>query len=348
MGRVLGCFVLTLALLGIASAQASNGTTNGPTAASTMQPAVLGVPAPPNVALPGSGTPTGTPPNLDVNNSLTNSGGSIYQPGVSGYVVGGQPVSGEQYLVSTPTSTPQNPLATNNSSATTSSTAPSGTAPSVPNFSASRYIGSMNSADLKVTAQSSPKAAAPGKSLAEIAEQFHPRQPGQKHVYVNGDIYALSNKLTPMGGAQNSAMPQSDQQASEQGSANSSRVQTKPEDVLDPNDLAAVERALARSTQNQNGGQTTEAANQQNPPSNPATNELAENSAPQQPTGQADQSQAKPQSDQAADQNADQTAQQPQKQQLPASGSELPLMAILGVGALCAGLFAARKFSRSR
>src|SRR4051812_8845367 len=96
MGRTLGLLFLFAALTVFGFAQQTTivtPTTPAP-AATPGQPmsGALPIPAPPQAALPGSGTPVGTAPELDINNAATGGAGAVVQPGVGDLQVGGVPV----------------------------------------------------------------------------------------------------------------------------------------------------------------------------------------------------------------------------------------------------------------
>jgi hypothetical protein len=78
MGRILGFFFVSLSLPAAAQVAINYGyATSMP---STVQVAPLL--APPNVALPGSGTPFGAPVSISVNNARYNDAvGDVYIPG---------------------------------------------------------------------------------------------------------------------------------------------------------------------------------------------------------------------------------------------------------------------------
>lgn len=326
MGRVIGRLLVTSALLaGVSAAQTvAGGNTAGPSAANPQ--VLLNVPAPPNAALPGSGTPTGTVPDLGINNPLQNVGGAVYQPGVSGYEVGGVPVSNEQYLISTPTTNVPNAIAPAAASETAASP---GTAAAV---SSVYGYASANGAALT----------SGGKSLAEIAERYHPR-PSQnaansKRVFANGDIYALAQKDTglPKNGSASEALPQNDQ-GPEAAQANDSN---KAADVLDARDLAEVEAAIARSRQVAPNSQATELA--QNQPSS-SGGQTAQPALPQNDNADTNAPNSTAATS-STDQNGEPTRESAKR--LPQTGTELPLMALMGFGALSAGAYAVRKFTR--
>src|SRR5207237_397206 len=80
---VLGHFLLSSALLGISFAQSSNDANNQQGTA-TVQPSTAidaaRILAPPEAALPGSGTPMGAPVQMGVNDARNSSGGAVNQP----------------------------------------------------------------------------------------------------------------------------------------------------------------------------------------------------------------------------------------------------------------------------
>src|SRR5256885_230064 len=55
----------------------SSGTVSSP----TLNPSEPRLLAPPNVALPGSGTPVGAPPQIGVNDARNGGAGAVYSPG---------------------------------------------------------------------------------------------------------------------------------------------------------------------------------------------------------------------------------------------------------------------------
>src|SRR5437868_15033966 len=109
MGRVLGYVLLSSALLTFSFAQSSNNASNqqGTTVVMEPTPAIdaARILAPPNAARPGSGTPTGAPPQLGVNDSRSNGGGAVIQPNGSPSYTG---FSSPPLVISTPSVSPDN------------------------------------------------------------------------------------------------------------------------------------------------------------------------------------------------------------------------------------------------
>jgi hypothetical protein len=250
MGRTLGFLSLTCALALCPAAQTVN-TTVTPGYATVGQPTsgALPIPAPPELALPGSGTPVGVPPNVDVNNARTNSGGAVVQPGVSDFFVGGQPLAVEPRIVTapiaiTPAVIPMAPAEEGAAGAETTGNAGTGQQQgnAVPVFGRVFVNGNAN-------------ASGQPTSLGELAAQLRGRKPLPKRTFDNEDIVALSRQAPAGLRSQREDLPQSDQPATTSPKKTPQPKQVRPKDqsgVLDPNDMRKVEEALRRSKQNQN------------------------------------------------------------------------------------------------
>jgi hypothetical protein len=203
----------------------------------------------PNVALSGSGTPTGAPPALGVNDLRGNAVGSVYVPGSVSATTTGQTAFSSPAVVSggTAAAAPAGPNAVAGANAATAPAAPMGIMTSFIPDSRSRPAAS---------------AAAP-VSLGELAAQFRSKrkpQPVQSdRVYTNNDILAMGNTATFRG--QTVDLPQSDvanPEPDEDSPAANPRRQSRDlqresdnKGVLDARDLSAVEAAIARSKKRQ-------------------------------------------------------------------------------------------------
>jgi hypothetical protein len=237
MGRTLGVFFLfaALAVFGVAQ-QTTIVTPTSPTPAATPgQPmsGALPIPAPPQAALPGSGTPVGTAPDLDINNAATGGAGAVVQPGVGDVQVGGVPVLPEPRLVTPPEAAAQNTAQPYSSGAqleNAASEASANTQPQTPAPARFRVGGA-------------PNAQRNEKSLAEIAEQYHAKKPLTKHSFDNSDLAALNNQAPNGLRSASDDLPQSDEPAT-------AAPQQKDDGVLDQQDLKKVQEALERSKKN--------------------------------------------------------------------------------------------------
>lgn len=267
MGRTLGSFsVLSLFAAGSIVAVAQNATTQTqgapPTTVIMITPSgnapvtsgALPLPAPPSAALPGSGTPVGAPPDVNVNNAAQGGSGAIVQPGA--VVVGGQAYVNEPPAVATPLATPQNipgPEAT--PAMETIPSASEATQPTAPVILGRTFAGS-----------ATVQAPAPQKSLGEVAAQIRGNKPLAKRKFDNNDITAL-NQQAPQGlRPQSEDLPQGDQPLTAtpqpKGKKPSAARPPQPQaniqgdqGALDQNDLAAVEAAVKRSKEKQNAEQ---------------------------------------------------------------------------------------------
>ena len=207
----------------------------------------------PNVALSGSGTPTGAPPALGVNDLRGNAVGSVYVPGSVSATAPGQTAFSSPAVVSggTAAAVPAGPNAAAGDNAATALAAPMGIMTSFIPDSRSRTAAS---------------AAAP-ISLGEIAAQFRSKgkpQPVQSdRVYTNNDILAMGNTATFRG--QTVDLPQSDvanPEPDENAPAANPRQQSRElqresddKGVLDARDLRDVEAAIARNKKRQQQAQ---------------------------------------------------------------------------------------------
>jgi hypothetical protein len=241
MGRTPGYFFLMCGLTFCAAAQTNNNIITQSVYPSVGQPTsgAVPLPAPPEMALPGSGTPVGTPPNVEVNNAASGGGGAIVQPGISDMQIGGQPLYAEPRLSSTPVSAPlpaaQNVSGANNEIASEQTNQQQSNAPAV--YSRRMANGS-------VGAQGQPM------SLGEVAAQIRGRKPLAKRTFDNNDILALSQKAPNGLRRQSEDLPQSDQPVT-----TTPKQEQRPKNqsgALDQNDLRKVQEALRRSKQNQN------------------------------------------------------------------------------------------------
>jgi hypothetical protein len=237
MGRILGLFLLSVSVSAAAQYSVNNGYVT--TLPSTVQ--YVPLLAPPNVALPGSGTPTGAPPALGVNDLRTNAVGAIYIPNSELTNVG----------VSAGINVPSG-IGT-----TTSATAEA--APATDNAGAP--TGSLSLMTRFIPDSGRPAASAPRvASLGEIAAQFRsrkaPRQPVQSdRVYTNNDILAMTSTATFRG--QTVDVPQADNPNPESDAVDQPQsrrnLQQESNDrgVLDANDHRAVEAAVERNKKKQ-------------------------------------------------------------------------------------------------
>lgn len=243
MGRTLGIFlVLTVLALSAVAQDASTMTTTTATPAATPgQPmsGALPVPAPPNAALPGSGTPVGVAPQIGVNDARTGGAGAVVQPGVSDVNVGGQRVVAGPILLSAPAATPEGaPMAQPASSGAELSgpvqqnTAAAATTPTAP----------LNRGAIGTFAGSATRPI----SLAEFAAQLRTRKPLEKRTFDNNDIMALNDKAPAGLRTQSDDLPQGDAPAGT-APAKKPAAAGKNNRALDENDLREVEKALAKN-----------------------------------------------------------------------------------------------------
>jgi LPXTG-motif cell wall-anchored protein len=273
-----------------------------------VAPAMPGPPVltPPNAALPGDGPATGAPPDMSVNDARTGGAGSVFEP-AGGTLTG--------------STLPQTPGATGATGANASSD--NGTAKSF-----GTGMGTFSTAPARQS----------NMSLADIARKYkaeraakHPRE------FDNSSIRHASYGTADTNLAD---MPQSDQASATYGSTGSASV---PQGVLNAGDYASVQAALARSQAAANVNATDNTVASAMPDPNRAAYEAQDSSAVQQQAPASTNAQQNatpatnseattPQVDNQADAN-----QVPAKKQLPASGSELPLFALLGLVALAVG-----------
>lgn len=312
MFRSLFVFLLASSLL--AFCQTPAGTTvNG----GYIAPAMPGAPilTPPNVALPGSGPATGEPPAIGVNDARTGGSGSVYQPS-AGTLIGGGELNGTVAPYSSATTV-----------STTGATSPNATT----NANQPLNVGLGTFVEAPASTNE--------VSLGDIARRYktqranaHPRQFDNSSVRHGSYGTAETNSA---------ALPQSDQPGATYGSTGTAST---PEGVLNPADYAAVQAALARSqaTQNTNASNNTVASAMADPNRSltPYDAQSAEQSSGQQAVPPSQQSNVTNQSTepavpQASDQARTKNVQT--KNQLPASASPLPLIAVLGLIALAVG-----------
>jgi hypothetical protein len=227
MGRTLGMLLFVVSLTAAAQVTIQGGY-------AVQNPTTTPILAPPNVALPGSGTPTGAPLDINANNARLNATGAVYTPGVVASS-GGMTTSG---------------AAANNSDAATSAPAAGNTA----SGTSPRVMGLMTTF---IPDHAGPRASAPAPvtSLGEIAAKYRRTkgQPVDRHLD-NADVLALNNTATFRG--QTVELPQSDQPPLDEngnpiGQPRAAGEQTGDQQVLDPNDLRDVEAAVQRSKERQ-------------------------------------------------------------------------------------------------
>lgn len=269
---------------------------------------------PANVALPGSGTPTGAPPDLSINNAATGGYVTVYQPGVS---VNGVPVTlgpGQQQAAAGQTaanaSTPQSRFSLGIGNFV-GSAAPGGTAP------------------------------AKGASLAEIASSLGSKPLIQNRKLTNNDVAAMETQSQSSTGRK--VITNADLQALTGSAGNApagnQAMQQNPvmasEQPLDRNELNQVNNALARS-QGQQSGQTEVAQNR----ADEYSRVVQEAESGEQQNPQAQNQQTRPTEPTAPPANAEQANQPPANkgEQLPASGSPLPMLALVGLIAIGTGM----------
>jgi hypothetical protein len=268
---------------------------------------------PANVALPGSGTPTGVPPNLSVNNASTGEYVTVYQPGVS---VNGVPV----------TLGPGQQQAQAGQNAANASTAQSRFSLGIGNFVGSAAPGGT--------------VPAKGASLAEVASSLGSKPLIQNRKLTNDDVAAIENQSQNTNGRK--VITNADLQALTGSTGNVSAgtegMQQNPvvasERPLDRNDLAQVNSALARS-QSEQPAQTQVAQNR----ADEYSRVVQEAEAGEQQNQPAPNPQARPTEPATPPANAEQ-GNQPANghEQLPASGSPLPILALVGLIAIGTGM----------
>jgi hypothetical protein len=260
MGRTLVCFFLSAAF-GIAadaqtatttstqSAPATNVTIVTPSGNAPVTSGSLPLPAPPETALPGSGTPVGTAPDVDVNNAAQGGSGAVTQPGA--VVVGNEAIVNAPPQVATPSATPMNVPGPGTSPEATPGaesvpTASQATEPATP-VVRRVYVGSAN-----VNAPAQPK------SLGELSKQIRGNKPLAKRTFDNSDIMALSEKSPNGLRPQSEDLPQGDQPATattpqQKGKKPSAATPPRADNgALDQKDLAAVEAAVKKNKDKQN------------------------------------------------------------------------------------------------
>jgi hypothetical protein len=259
--------------------------------------------APPNVALPGSGTPTGAPVRSDVNinDARSPQGGAVFQPAS----VGGTPIV-DSYRVSTPSMTAEGaPSAAGTSIDTTGASEPV-TGDGMRNFSAA-----------------APGALANTKSLADLAAEHRGNRPGiGKRSFNNSDIAAMGNSV----GNEKMELPQGDEAAPTAPNAGGPYTTESGEQVLDRKDYDAVEAALARHAGDLAQSDESTTAQNQNPQNGNAQQQAGANDSDRKTIEQA-QPEANPSSE-----------TQRQADMLPQTSSALPLLGLLGAGAITFGM----------
>lgn len=258
MGRTLGLFFLSAAfgIAAFAQTATTTSTQNAPSAnvvivsPSSSAPVTSGslpLPAPPSAALPGSGTPVGTPPDLNVNNAAQGGSGAVSQPGA--VVVGNEAIVNVPPQVATPSATPMNvpgPEATSGEEA--APTASQATQPTTPVVMNRTFAG-----EAKVNVPAQPK------SLGELSRQIRGNKPLAKRTFDNNDIMALSQKGPSGLRPQSEDLPQGDQPAvtpQQKGQKpNAAKPPRADNGALDQKDLAAVEAAVKKNKDKQNAEQ---------------------------------------------------------------------------------------------
>lgn len=263
MGRTLGLFFLSAAF-GIAafaqtatttstqSAPATNVTIVTPSGSAPVTSGSLPLPAPPETALPGSGTPVGTPPNVDVNNAAQGGSGAVTQPGA--IVVGNEAIVNAPPQVSTPTAAPMNVPGPEASSEATQGTEVAPTASQATQPTAPVVMNRTFAGSAAVQAPTQPK------SLGELSRQIRGNKPLAKRTFDNNDIMALSQKAPNGLRSQSEDLPQGDQPvtATPQQTGKKPSAARPPQadnGALDQKDLAAVEAAVKKNKEKQNAEQ---------------------------------------------------------------------------------------------
>ena len=263
MGRTLGLFFLSAAFAFAATAQTATTTSTqsapsanviivSPSSSAPVTSGSLPLPAPPSAALPGSGTPVGTPPDLSVNNAAQGGSGAVAQPGA--VVVGNEAIVNVPPQVATPSATPMNVPgpATSPEAAPGEEMAPSAsqaTQPTTPVVMNRTFAGS-----------ATVQAPAQRKSLGELSRQIRGNKPLTKRTFDNNDIVALSQKAPNGLRSQSEDLPQGDQpvtaQPQQKGKKPSAaRPPQADNGALDQKDLAAVEAAVKKNKDKQNAEQ---------------------------------------------------------------------------------------------
>jgi hypothetical protein len=242
-------FVFSIALSTFALAQSTTvmTTTTQTPSATTGQPTsgALPLPAPPEAALPGSGTPVGTAPDLDVNNAASGAAGAVVQPGVGDVKIGGVPVVPEPRQVTTPVAAPENTtgaqVITNEAAPAPAQNAAGATVPTAParNAAPARYrVGA-------------PPNATRTMSLAEFAAQLKTKKQLTKRNFDNSDIAALNDQAPNGLRSASEDLPQADQPAPQQAAPKKAPRRNNASGVLDQDDLRKVQEALERSKKQQ-------------------------------------------------------------------------------------------------
>jgi hypothetical protein len=188
------------------------------------------------------------------------------------------------------------------------------------------------------------------ESLADIARQYKAKRASQSpREYDNSSVRHASYGTADANAAN---LPQSDQASATYGSTGTAAV---PQGVLNAGDYASVQAALARSQAAANVNATDNTLASAMPDPNRAAYEAQDNTAQSQPPANANQPQSTMPStnnEATTPQVGDQATanQAPAKKQLPASASELPLFAFLGLFALAIGgvLFARTRPTAAR
>jgi hypothetical protein len=234
------------------SAPASNVMIVTPSSNTPVTSGALPLPAPPSAALPGSGTPVGTAPDLNVNNAAQGGSGAIVQP--NAVVVGGQTYVNEPPTVATPNAAPMNvPGPEAEAGVEAAPTASEATQPTTPVVMNRTFAGS-----------ASMEAPPPQQSLGELSAKIRGNKPLAKRTFDNSDITAM-NQQAPSGlRPQSQDLPQGDQPVTATPQQNGKKPSpAKPPQpqaqnnngALDQHDLAAVEAAVKKSKEKQNATQ---------------------------------------------------------------------------------------------
>ena len=240
MGRLskfLGSANLLLVLGSIGFSQQVD-TTSGVAVVNNSPSSTAPIVAPPLIALPGSGTPTGVPVQVGVNDPR----------GGSGYVKETSVVSGVESFVITPPTVSLSAGGSNSAAAAVGNTRPSVAKSNGPaGFRAG--IGAESSSSISAANRVSTA------TVADAAAQFKARKANIRgRMITNQDIYALNLRNNNGGvNANSESMPQSDVAGSGDAVSNG---------VLDQRDLDAVNMALARSRAKQAAKEKAESAEQ--------------------------------------------------------------------------------------
>ena len=313
MRRLLPAFLLLLPLL-------ANGqvvvTPSG--WATSAGPAVPVAPMSPpqvmagTVALPGSGTPAGMPPDLNVNNAATGGYVTVYRPGVVVYGSPANPVTPLSNL----------PASTQNAANAAAAKQAGGFAMGIGNF-----VGSARN----------PAAATKPASLAEIASGMGTKPLIKDSKITNEDIAALANQNQSgrhvITNADLQSMNLTGAPANNDPGTQQNASAEKP---LDRSDLNQVQSALANG---QAGANATGTEVAQATPQNPEEYQRVVQEA--EAGGQhvnANNAQAAPTEPITPSNNAEQGNRPAKGQELPASGSPLPILALVGLIAIGTGM----------